>query len=640
MIAIDDWTVGLGIGLTALPLGMMALVFAHTHPKFPRVDSVWSLVIPWLMAGVGVGGVTQSWLAWGVAALGILISLWLGTSLKDYYRVAPSLLTAIAFTILAGIGWNGQFLASLSLSRPTGALVILNYGLGWLTLIAGFVIILPTQAFLLRKFCRRPCTALPLQSRKVYPKVSVHVPCCAEPPDVVCATLAAIAAIDYPNFEVLLVDNNTPDPALWQPVQLYCDELNRLAKQTRFRFFHVEKLAGAKAGALNFALCHTDPAAELIAVVDADYQPNADFLGRLVGFFDDPNIGFVQTPHDYRDWPTNRYLRGCYWEYMSFFRLQLAGLNEWSASYIIGTMCLLRKAALAKAGGWSQWCLTEDSEVAVRIHALGYRSLFLTESFGRGLIPKTFHDYKKQRLRWTIGPIQQLQHHWRLYLPKPWAKPSQLTPWQKYVELSHSLGGLLPLLMIALIPLNLMAIASLQIHQENVPLPSIVWFGGAMTILTGLLGAWLTYWLLGCRRWQDMGLAMLAALSLQHTRLLGAFIALFARSPQWKRTNKFQLFPNHWRAWQSCQTELMLGVCCGLLALSLFSLASAESDWIWGISLGLALTAIPYFAAGVMAWLGEAELQRTLGLSAAQTRLDPLHRPSPSSVIVNSGKMS
>ncbi|MEB3160494.1 MAG: glycosyltransferase, partial [Synechocystis sp.] len=500
-------------------------------------------MVVWLMAG-GIGaGFSQSFGALAIAAGGLVVSVLIRPWLREYYPIVPGLLTAISLTVGAGIGWSGCFLMALSLSTLTRILMVVNAGLSWLTVIAGLITVLPAQAFLLRKIWHRPRTAPPVQPRSTYPKVSVHVPCYAEPPAVVCATLAAIAEVDYPDFEVLLIDNNTADPDLWQPVQAYCEELNRLMEHNRFRFFHVEKLAGAKAGALNFALRHTDPDASLIAVVDADYQITPDFLTRLVGFFDDPGIGFVQTPHDYRHWQGNHYLRGCYWEYMSFFRLQLAGLNEWIASYIIGTMCIIRKTAVEKAGGWAEWCLTEDSELAVRIHGAGYRSLFLTESFGRGLIPETFQDYKKQRLRWTMGPIQQLQRHWRLYLPKPWAAPSQLTPWQKCLELSHSLGGLFPLLLLIFIPLNLAAIASLQIHQNTIPLPPILWFGAAMTAISGLMTAWLTYWLLGCRCWQDMGLALLATLSLQHIRFVGAFQAVFGRSPQWKRTNKFQVFP-------------------------------------------------------------------------------------------------
>src|SRR5262249_27205420 len=129
-----------------------------------------------------------------------------------------------------------------------------------------------------------------------WPRVSLHVPCYSEPPDIVIGTLDAISRMQYPNFEVLVIDNNTKDPALWRPVEEHCRQLG-----PRFRFFHVDRLAGAKGGALNYALRHSDPAAEIVGVLDADYQARPDFLERLIPFFSDPKTGFVQTPHDYRD---------------------------------------------------------------------------------------------------------------------------------------------------------------------------------------------------------------------------------------------------------------------------------------------------------------------------------------------------
>ena len=98
-------------------------------------------------------------------------------------------------------------------------------------------------------------------------------------------------------------------------------------------------------------------------------------------------------------------------------------------------MCLLRTAALRRAGGWAEWCLTEDSEVSVRIRAAGYRGIYLGETFGRGLIPETFDDYRKQRFRWTAGPVQQLRRHWRLFLPAPLAP--RLPGWTKLLEVTR-----------------------------------------------------------------------------------------------------------------------------------------------------------------------------------------------------------
>src|SRR6202012_2250327 len=74
------------------------------------------------------------------------------------------------------------------------------------------------------------------------PKVSIHVPCYNEPPHMVIETLDALARLDYPHFEVIVVDNNTQDEAVWKPVEAHCAQLGE-----RFHFFHLPRWPGFKA---------------------------------------------------------------------------------------------------------------------------------------------------------------------------------------------------------------------------------------------------------------------------------------------------------------------------------------------------------------------------------------------------------
>jgi hypothetical protein len=141
-----------------------------------------------------------------------------------------------------------------------------------------------------RKFNR--LTPLP----SFVPMVSLHVPAYNEPPEVVEATLNSLAHLDYPNFEVLVVDNNTPGKENWTKIRNMCLRLG-----TKFRFVHLDQWPGYKSGALNFALAHTAPEAEIIGSIDADYVVEPNFLSELVPAFADPKIGFVQAPQDYRD---------------------------------------------------------------------------------------------------------------------------------------------------------------------------------------------------------------------------------------------------------------------------------------------------------------------------------------------------
>ena len=107
------------------------------------------------------------------------------------------------------------------------------------------------------------------------PKVSIHVPAYNEPPAMLIETLDALARLDYPDFEVLVIDNNTRDEAVWRPVEAHCAALG-----ARFRFFHVAPLAGFKAGALNYALERTAADAQIVAVIDSDYVVDTALAAR------------------------------------------------------------------------------------------------------------------------------------------------------------------------------------------------------------------------------------------------------------------------------------------------------------------------------------------------------------------------
>jgi len=230
------------------------------------------------------------------------------------------------------------------------------------------------------------------------PKVSIHVPCYNEPPHMVMQTLDALAKLDYPNFEVLVIDNNTKDEAVWRPLEAFCAQLGE-----RFRFFHLPKWPGYKAGALNFGLDQTAPDAEIIGVIDSDYQVTPDWLRKTIPFFQRPEVGFVQSPQDYRDWDGEVFKTMINWEYAGFFHIGMVTRNEHNAIIQHGTMTMVRRDLLERLGGWAEWCITEDAELGLRVFESGYEATYIPDSYGRGLMPDTFIDFKKQRYRWAYG---------------------------------------------------------------------------------------------------------------------------------------------------------------------------------------------------------------------------------------------
>jgi exo-beta-1,3-glucanase (GH17 family)/cellulose synthase/poly-beta-1,6-N-acetylglucosamine synthase-like glycosyltransferase len=240
------------------------------------------------------------------------------------------------------------------------------------------------------------------------PKVSIHLPICNEPPHMVRQTLDALAALDYDRFEVLVIDNNTADPHIWEPVAEHCARLG-----PKFRFFTLGKYKGYKAGALNFALRETAPDAEIIGVIDSDYIVEPDWLRSMAPAFDNPKVGFTQSPQDYRDNDGSFFKRLMFWEYAGFFHAGMVTRNERNAIIQHGTMTLVRKAALLNENGWAEWCITEDSQLGLRLFRAGYEAVYSKKSFGKGVMPDDFNAFRKQRYRWAYGAMRIVRANWR-----------------------------------------------------------------------------------------------------------------------------------------------------------------------------------------------------------------------------------
>ncbi|HZC56967.1 MAG TPA: glycosyltransferase [Xanthobacteraceae bacterium] len=245
------------------------------------------------------------------------------------------------------------------------------------------------------------------------PKVSIHVPACCESPEMLKLTLDSVAGLDYPNLECVVVINNTPDPALWRPVEDHC-----LTLGDRFKFVQIDKLVGFKAGALRLALAHTAPDAEIIASIDADYVVDSAWLKVLVPLFADPRVGFVQSPQDHRDGDTSLMHHAMNSEYAGFFDIGMVQRNEVNAIVMHGTMCLIRRAAIDGSGGWSSDTIVEDTDLGISMLEHGWLAHYTNRRYGRGLLPDTFDAYKRQRHRWAFGGFQLLRKHWRHLLPQ------------------------------------------------------------------------------------------------------------------------------------------------------------------------------------------------------------------------------
>jgi exo-beta-1,3-glucanase (GH17 family)/cellulose synthase/poly-beta-1,6-N-acetylglucosamine synthase-like glycosyltransferase len=259
---------------------------------------------------------------------------------------------------------------------------------------------------------RRVANAPPLAPEARAPKVSIHIPAYCEPPEMLNATLDAVARLDYPSLECVVVINNTPDPALWRPVEGHCHTLGE-----RFKFVRVENLEGYKAGALRVALSHTAPDAEIIGTIDADYVLDPDWLKDLAPLFADHRVGFVQSPQDHRDGGRSLMHAAMNSEYAGFFDIGMVQRNEFNAVVMHGTMALIRRSALEDVGGWSSQTIVEDTDLGLSLLERGWIAHYTNRRYGHGLLPDTFQEYKRQRHRWAFGGFQLVRKHWRQLLP-------------------------------------------------------------------------------------------------------------------------------------------------------------------------------------------------------------------------------
>ncbi len=573
---------------------------AEREPKFPMSGPLITVGDWPLLAAVSTG----------VAAVAIVVFLLVETGLKFF----GSLFYASLLQVLVSTGVAASYVLSTKYAT-TGT------KLTWVALSAGLILvalIIATEGLELvrvlwrRRLSRRFPSHAPVALVHL-PKVSLHVPACNEPPQMVIETLDALAALDYPNFEVLLIDNNTRDPALWEPVKAHCEKLG-----PRFRFFHLDHCPGYKAGALNFALRNTADDAEIVGVIDSDYAVRANWLRSLIPYFGDASVGFVQAPQDYRDWRGNPFKRMCYWEFAGFFQIGMVERNERNAIIQHGTMTLVRRTALEAVGGWAEWCITEDAELGLRLLEEGAESVYIKRTYGRGVTPDTFSGYKKQRFRWAYGAIQILKRHWR---PLFGLQKSSLTFAQRF----DFVAGWAPwfadalnlLFTFAAITWSLLVV--IDPRGTEFPLSLFLF---ATVALTGfkIVKSLLVYGAkVNCGLLDSLG-AGVAGVALSHSVAKAVIGGLFTSNQPFLRTPKLENKPPVLRAVAMAWEELVL-MCllwAGIVGTLTVRTTQDPQAVLWAVV--LAVQSLPYTAAVAMATVNAVSSMRSVRFAALDAR--------------------
>jgi cellulose synthase (UDP-forming) len=205
-------------------------------------------------------------------------------------------------------------------------------------------------------------------------------------------TLAAAREVRYPHTTYLLDDTRDPRFAA-------------LAAECGAQHFELIGIPGAKAGKINAALALTTE--EFVLVLDPDHIPLPEFLDRVLGYFDDANVGFVQVAQNYYNAPRSFVARAAAEQTFAFYGPVLQGMQGTSTAVAIGANCTFRRAALISIGGHGIG-LAEDLVTAIRLHAEGWRSVYVPEVVARGLVPEDLDSFLRQQLKWSRGVYEVL----------------------------------------------------------------------------------------------------------------------------------------------------------------------------------------------------------------------------------------
>ena len=388
----------------------------------------------------------------------------------------------------------------------------------------------------------------------------------------------------------MLVINNTPDPALWRPVEDHCRELGE-----RFKFVRVENVEGYKAGALRVALAHTAPDAEIIGTIDADYVLDADWLKALAPLFADPRVGFVQSPQDHRDGARSPMHAAMNAEYAGFFDIGMVQRNEFNGVIMHGTMCLIRRAAIERAGGWSSDTIVEDTDLGLSILECGWIAHYTNRRYGHGLLPDTFESYKRQRHRWAFGGFQLVRKHWRRLLPGAQGltreqKREYAIGWLNWLG-SDAIGVVVALLNILWVPF--VAFADIAVPDRILTIPIVAAFTVSVAHFVAL------YRLRVRATPAQMLGAVCAAMSLQWTVARSVGLGVIHQRMPFLRTSKGGVSrkgPDFPAFWEAVVAALLL---VGALTLVITNYKQVHEINIFAVV--LVVQSLPFLSAAALA---------------------------------------
>ena len=450
-------------------------------------------------------------------------------------------------------GWSGE-----GTPLPLFLVLLVAEVFGWVSL--GF------YAFLAWRVDRSSRPPVP----DFLPTVDIFVTTYDEPLAVVEPTLVGCRAMALPHRTYLLDDGRRP-------------EMRELALKYGAIWVTRPDNAHAKAGNINHALTRTD--GELVVVLDADHVPRPDFLEATLGYFDDPRVALVQTPHDFSNRDSIQHTSAVRHEQTLFFDVIGPGKDRCNSMFWCGSATILRRTALEEVGGVLTDTVAEDFHTTIRMHAHGWETRYHDEILVQGRAPHDLASFLLQRARWAKGNLAVFRTR-----ENPITCPG-LTPRQRasyFASLYNYFAGLQRV--------TLLLVLTWVLFTGRLPMHA-----SPLTLMT----LWLPWTVLALTSTIALGRGSLGAFDSTRFGIMtagiyiGGVLSLFSR-----RTGKFRVTPKEGVDAGGLPVLRMLGLMTAIAGLLVVAWSLRVAAWAGIVTLG----SMPSFATAITVGLGVWEI--------------------------------
>jgi len=377
--------------------------------------------------------------------------------------------------------WGDAFGKEHYWSHLLAKIILVIYGLCLLLIFLYSLLQLSLSIAYRRTRGMRASEVTPLFDITNAPKVTIQLPMYNEL-YVAERIIETVAAFDYPQdkFEIQVLDDSTDETK-----DVIANKVAEIQKTgVNIKHIHRTDRTGYKAGALDDAMDRVE--GEFIGIFDSDFVPEKDFLLRTMPFFQDPNIGVVQTRwgHLNKDYSILTELQA--FGLNGHFAIEQGGRN--SAGHYInfnGTGGIWRKTCIEEAGGWEHDTLTEDLDLSYRAQIKGWKFKYLENVIAPAELPITMSALKNQQHRWMKGGAECFIKMWRRIISAPNVK---------FTDRIHALSHLFnSSVFLFILTLSLFSLPVLHIKDSFSDLNWFIKFGSFFLISTVFLMYY--YWL-------------------------------------------------------------------------------------------------------------------------------------------------